>query len=543
MSTAHNNKLALLIAFLVGLSLFILLNFTPSGDGGEYGTPDAALTTRGEAERAAVTFAEWLIGSGDWKAFAMYDANSPATGYLSKELPEADPAQVWPMAPFEYFRVEVMDAEGASRLVVYVATEEARVIGWDTWFSEDTEAQVYGSAESAIAALGYNPDEFEAEIWDDETVWFTHREQIGELLYRLEVFMSGDRVMSVVPYVEAPWSIVSLLEEYELTGTLVSMSSLAAIFLLGIAAVVLAAVFRKDMAFGRGIWLTLAYFIPIAVYTAGLYPALRIEMPFEWGGALFAVLFQLFVYMLEAAVIWLSLVAGEGLWRRMGFRLWPPMRDDSFARESMRSVWVGYAYAGIILGVQAVVLSIGYWKFGVWQSADPLIDIRNQLFPGFYPLLAWAAAISEEAIYRLFAIAAFTMPLRQFWRFVHRLTGKPIFLNPLFSIVPAILLASALWGAAHVGYAVYPVYTRLIEVTILGLVFSWLFLRHGLMAAIFAHAAVDLLWMSIDLWMNGVHGWLFGLMYMATPIAAAYIAALLSGRMRSRGNAAVPHEP
>jgi hypothetical protein len=542
MSTARN-KLALWTAFLAGLALFIVLNFTPSGDGGEYEAPDVARTTRGEAERAAVTFAERLIGGGDWQAFAMFDANSPATGYLSKEMPETDPADVWPMAPFEFFRVEVTNGAGDFRLIVYVAAEEARVIGWDTWISEAAEAQAYGSAESAIAALGYNADEFEAEMPDDETVWFTHRESVGELLYRLEVIMAGDRVMSVVPYVEAPWSIVSLLEEYKLTGALVSMSSLVVIFLLGIAAVVLAAVFRKDMAFGRGVWLTLAYFIPIAVYTAGLYPALRIEMPFEWGGALFAVLFQLFVYMLEAAVIWITLVAGEGLWHRMGFRLWPPMRDDSFAPASKRSVWIGYAYAGIILGVQAVVLSIGYWKFGVWQSADPLIDIRNQLFPGLYPLLAWAAAISEEAIYRLFAIAAFTMPLRQFWRLVHRLTGKPLFLNPLFSIVPAALLASFLWGAAHVGYSVYPVYTRLIEVTILGLVFSWLFLRHGLMAAIFAHAAVDLLWMSIDLWMNGIHGWLTGLLYIATPIAAAYIAALLSGRMRSRGKTGVPLKP
>src|SRR5690606_23400263 len=144
-------------------------------------------------------------------------------------------------------------------------------------------------------------------------------------------------------------------------------------------------------------------------------------------------------------------------------------------------------------------LFVGFKAFGVWSTADPTTDIRNQLFQAGFPFLAWSAAISEEAVYRLFSIAAITMILYPLCRWMYRLTGKPVFLNPVFAIVPAALVSSILWGAAHVGYTVYPPYTRLIEVTLIGFLFSWLFIRHGLMAAIFAHAAVDLIWMGIEL--------------------------------------------
>src|SRR5690606_36202755 len=98
-----------------------------------------------------------------------------------------------------------------------------------------------------------------------------------------------------------------------------------------------------------------------------------------------------------------------------------------------------------------------------------------------------------------FAIAVLAFLLRPLWRGIHRLSGRPVFLNPLFAIVPAVIISSVLWGAAHVGYTVYPVYTRLIEVTMLGFVFSWMMLRYGLMTAIFAHASVDLIWMGYSL--------------------------------------------
>lgn len=540
------NYTALIIAALVGLALFVWLNWFPPG-GGDMDSPlgETERTTRAAAEQTALAFVERHFGSGDWRVFAFYDANAAATGYLNKEKPEADPLEVWPVAPVEYFRVEAEEPLGDTRLTVFVSAEEPRVIGWETekatWSSEWIQ---YDSPEAALRALGFDPGHFAAEENGGTEVTYTHRVPVGELRFRLDFSLSEGRVLSVVPVVEAPQSLVKLLGDYEAKGLVITLSTLLGSFLLGIAAIVLASLHRKDIAFGRGIWLTLAYFVPLAVYSAGLYPAFRAGMPFMPAGAAFAVMFQQGFNMVNAVIVWLSLVAGEGLWRKMGFRLWPDLRESSFAPDVKRSVWLGYLFCFIILGVQAVVLYTGYVRFGVWTTADPLTDGRNQLFLTLYPLLAWTAAISEEAIYRLFAIACFTMMFRPLWRWMHRLTGKPVFLNPLLAIVPAAVLASILWGAAHAGYAVYPVYTRLIEVSLLGLVFSWLFLRYGLMAAIFAHAAVDLLWMGLDMMFNDSRYALLGLFYMITPVLAGYAAAQLASFLQSRrADAGSPLEP
>lgn len=528
-------NIALAAAALAGLALFVWLHFFPPGHGFVDGErPEAERTTRRTAEQAALSFAERMLGPGDWRTFAMYDANAAATGYLSKEQPETDPADVWPPAPFEFFRVAVEEAGTGTSLTVYVAAQDSRVIGWEL-AHRDAAALPYGTAEAAIRGLGHAPAQFALKEFDGETKVYVHRERVGDLRYRLAVTETDGGVVSVVPEVEAPAALERLLGEYELKGLLITLSTLLGSLALAIAAIAFAAVWRKEMAFRRGIWLTLFYFLPLAVYTAGLYPALRLETPFLPAGALFGVLLQQGVNMLNAAVVWLSLVAGEGLWRKMGFRLWPDMGDPAFGPAAKRGVWLGYLYAFVILGVQAVVLYAGVAKFGVWYTADPLSDGRNQLFLASYPLLAWTAAISEEAIYRLFAIACITLLIQPVWRWVHRWTGRPVFLNPLFSIAPAVFLSSLLWGAAHVGYSVYPVYTRLIEVTMLGFLFAWILLRHGLIAAIFAHAAVDLIWMGIDLAFNNGQCAALGLLYLATPIAAGYAAALLATRSRPRG--------
>lgn len=524
---------ALILASLLGLVLFVWLNwFPPGGEAMEPPADAGQMITRTQAEQVASAFVEARYDQGDWRVFAMFDANAAATGYLSKERPDSDPADVWPDAPLEFFRVEAEDSRSKSRLNVYVSAEQPRVIGWEMVGSEGHGgARHFTSAEAALRDLGYDPNQFTAAVEEGQTV-YTHRNSVGQLDFRLEVTLDGDRVEGVVPTVAAPEAVTRLLEDYEMKGLLITLSTLLGSLLLGIGAIVFAAVYRKEMAFHRGIWLTLASFIPLAGYTIGLYPALRATFPFVPAGGLSAILFQQGFNLVNAVILYLSLVAGEGLWRKMGFRLWPDMRDETFGPMVKRSVWLGYLFCFVLLGIQAVLLYIGFERFGVWTTADPMNDGRNQLFLAGYPLLAWTAAISEEGVYRLFAIAALTFLFRPLWRGMHRLTGRPIFLNPLFAIVPAVIISSVLWGAAHVGYTVYPVYTRLIEVTLLGFVFSWVLLRYGLMAAIFAHASVDLIWMGYSLIVVDGNQWLLGLAYMVTPIVAGYLAAWFVSRYK-----------
>lgn len=521
---------ALILASALGFALFVWLNWFPPGSGPMEAPMETGETaTRAQAEEAALLFAENQFGPGDWRVFAVFDANAAATGYVSKEQPDTKPADIWPEAPLEFFDVEAEESESGTRLNIYVSGDQPRVIGWQWIGNNEPSDAVRLTPEAALLALGYNPSQFTASP-DGDGMVFTHRDSAGELDFQLEVTVDGDRVKSVKPKVIAPAALTRLLQDFGRKEGLITLSVLLVKLMLSIGAIIIVSVYRKAMAFHRGIWLTLASFIPLAIYTVGLYPALR--MPFSPGSGTALVLFQQAFNLADAVILYLSLVAGESLWRMMGFRLWPDMREPGLGKAVKRSVWLGYMFCFVLLGTQAVILFIGYEQFGVWTTADPMTDLRNQLYAGAYPLLAWTAAISEEGVYRLFAIAVLTLLFRPLWRGVHRLTGKPVFLNPLFAIVPAAAVASFLWGAAHVGYTVYPVYTRLIEVTLIGFVLAWIMLRYGLMAAIFAHAAVDLVWMGYSLVIVDSNYWALALAYMAMPIAAGYFAAWLATRYR-----------
>lgn len=184
----------------------------------------------------------------------------------------------------------------------------------------------------------------------------------------------------------------------------------------------------------------------------------------------------------------------------------------------MRSVGLGYLFCFIIIGLQSVIFTMGIAWFDVWFGIDPTMSSHNLLWPSTYPLLAWSAAISEEAVFRLFAIILFIYAIRPFWRWVARLTRKPGFLHPLFYLIPSILITSVIWALAHTNYSVYPVYTRLVEVAILGVVFSIILIKYGLLAAIFAHATVDLLLMGLEIMTIGGEYMAVGLFYLLMPL-------------------------
>ena len=89
------------------------------------------------------------------------------------------------------------------------------------------------------------------------------------------------------------------------------------------------------------------------------------------------------------------------------------------------------------------------------------------------------AAISEEFVFRMFAVSF----LKKFMRFT--------FL--------AILIPSIIWAFAHSSYAVFPIYTRGIELTIVALAFCFVYLRYGILACIIAHYVIDAVLFSIPL--------------------------------------------
>ena len=108
--------------------------------------------------------------------------------------------------------------------------------------------------------------------------------------------------------------------------------------------------------------------------------------------------------------------------------------------------------------------------------------------------------------------------------------------HPLIYVIPAVVISSMIWAFGHMGYSIYPVYTRFVEVTLLGFIFAYALIRYGLLTAIFAHATVDLIIMGFQIIQAGESNALAGLLYMFMPLAVAWLMRLIAS-MRGRSRA------
>jgi hypothetical protein len=175
----------------------------------------------------------------------------------------------------------------------------------------------------------------------------------------------------------------------------------------------------------------------------------------------------------------------------------------------------GYLISFILLGAQGIMYWIAEHQLGVWAINDPTMSMYNLLYPALFPLVAWVAAISEEAIYRVFGTALF----------------KKIFR----STIVAVLLSNMIWALAHIGYPIFPAYTRFFEITILGFLFSWAYLRYGFITVVFAHAIFDSILMALGLMsMGGAGNALLSVFYIALPALIAYAIYWIHPRIGRR---------
>jgi hypothetical protein len=165
-----------------------------------------------------------------------------------------------------------------------------------------------------------------------------------------------------------------------------------------------------------------------------------------------------------------------------------------FSREVSSSLLLGYCAAAIMLGLQAVLFKWGRVSFGVWSEDLWFTQFSGATWPVLAAVtLALRAAVSEEVLFRLFALHW----VRSFSCWV-----------PL-----AVVLSSFFWASGHAGYEVFPSWFRVLEVGVLGIFLGMFYLRFGLIAVIAAHYVFDVFW--------GTAGCLF------TPVEPMYFASAL----------------
>jgi hypothetical protein len=117
----------------------------------------------------------------------------------------------------------------------------------------------------------------------------------------------------------------------------------------------------------------------------------------------------------------------------------------------------------------------------VWSPIESdYSNMLGTLFPFLDPLSrSFQAAVSEELVYRFFAIALLLRYLK---------------IKSFALLIPAFI-----WGFAHSNYAVFPFYTRGIELTIDGIIAGYFFIRYGLITVIVAHFVYDAIMIGMPL--------------------------------------------
>ncbi len=187
------------------------------------------------------------------------------------------------------------------------------------------------------------------------------------------------------------------------------------------------------------------------------------------------------------------------------------------SRDVTRLILLGYLIFLILLGLQTVLYFVGEKYFGVWKEFNWVNNMSTAYWPFLSAfIIGFNASFFEELFFRMFGLS---------W-------GKKVFK----STMTAVLFISLFWGYAHSSHPVYPMWFRGIEVGIIGLFLSYIYLKFGIIPTLVGHFLFNVFW-------NGA-GFILGktqLMYLlsilgvlALPLLWGFIAFLMNRRVEEK---------
>ncbi len=135
------------------------------------------------------------------------------------------------------------------------------------------------------------------------------------------------------------------------------------------------------------------------------------------------------------------------------------------------------AVSGVFVGLCLAVVHAGYYNvfylfaqsLGAWcPQQAPYTGSLATPMPWLYPLTTGLeAAVNEEFMYRLFAVALLYRVTKRKWI--------------------AVLVPAVVWAFLHSTYPQEPVYIRGLELTVIGILYALVALRWGIVATLTAH--------------------------------------------------------
>lgn len=464
-----------------------------------------------EAQHTAEAFLQMEHQIQPIDSFVTYQAAKELHGYLNKnQLSATYDSQYSKQFPIDYYQIELIGPMEQTYLID-VHMINSTILGW----AQMTTRSNSSSRDLEIAKAYMETKDFDLTEFIpltnelNQTIIFENQNlTIGEAVFQIHIQVHNGNIIAFHTIFKVPPSYLEWLQEQDQSTSIMSRFSLFISLIMTFIAAWMAIKYRKHISFSRGLLLTFVFLTTSVIHNFNMYPAYKATFSGQTDSdamILFYLVLSNAITIAMALLVYLALVTGDTLWRLENQPLWKRWRDRLFGEHVLSAMGNGYLFAIIILGIQQVIFFIGGEFLGVWSIHDPLFSNYNIWIPLFFPLLAWAAAISEEAIYRLFGIIIF----------------KKLIKNTFI----AVLIPSMIWAMGHTQYPIYPAYTRFIEVTILGLIFGFILLKYGFITAIFAHVSVNSILMGLSLMgiPGGVFHSLIGLFYIASSAIIAFI--------------------
>ena len=370
-----------------------------------------------------------------------------------------------------------------------------------------TLAEKQAAAEPWLVQAGYNPSDLKLVTQEGQAglSYENTEEKIGSAVLHHKFTFENKQLRSYEPVFSVPAEHTSYVDKQTLNATLLTLLGYGLFTLiLGILAIVYSVKNKAYTSFKRGIFLSILLFAIQMANTYNLTPYFKAEGMTDTAmrGMM---IFYFFYSLIFSALLYFSLVGGSGLWRKEdGLNPWPQAKESGYGAYVLNSMKIGYLWALILLGVQSVIFIALGLTLQTWSTTDASQSPYNMLYPWLFPLMAWFAGISEEAVYRFFGI-----------RMVKKIVRNTF---------AACLITSVIWALGHTLYPIYPIISRPIELIIIGLLFSWVFLKYGYLASVFTHVIFNSILMGFSLMMmDDPANLLFGVFYIILPAIVGYV--------------------
>ena len=513
---------------LIGLATFILYY--------NQAFPTASLDIRVNKKEAIQISGDFIREQGfDLSGFdksILFFSDYYATSYLQKTqgLKKSNEL-IRKGLPVWFWRIRWFKELEKEGFIVDVDPADSRVLNFDYFVLEDkpgakiSKKRAMNIAVEKIRFQGVELSDYELKDTtikkqknriDYHFVWEKKDYKIDEATLRLNVRIYGDKLGRYREFLKVPETFGRYIEGEISFGKTLKVASLILVFIVGIIAIFILAI-RKFLVKAHWKFWFICGCIVFLLKISDFFNSLPLVWSFYYDTISKEVFFMasLGEYLTGALSTGVMVFAygllGELFLLPSDKSLLFKILNNKTPSGVISTIVVSYSLSFICLGYLTLFYLLGGKIFNIWMPLkSEYSNVLGMSIPLLFPLtLALIAAIYEEFTYRLF-ITSF---LKKFAR-----------LSWLAILIPALL-----WGLAHSFYLVFPIYVRCIELTILGILFSIIFLKYGIEIVIVAHFLVNVILASMPFWQaHDTAFFIYGIAIAFFVLAPAVIIPIVS---------------